>query len=78
MRLPAPNASLLTARRAPLVTVSGSTAELAPTIAAPAPETLSFPLSWVLEHASAPIKYRAITDVVGRANAGLGDIEWLP
>jgi len=78
MRLPAPNASLLTARRAPLVTVPGSTAELAPTIPAPAPETLSFPLSWLLEHAAAPIKYRAITEVAGRANAGLGDVDWLP
>lgn len=31
--------------------------------AAPAPAPVRFPLSWLLEHAAAPIQYRAITEV---------------
>ncbi|HEY4733732.1 MAG TPA: hypothetical protein VIH53_04205 [Gemmatimonadaceae bacterium] len=40
-------------------------------------ETLSFPLSWLLEYASAPIKYRALKEF-GRGEAALPDFEWLP
>ncbi|MFM8566164.1 MAG: hypothetical protein ACKOCV_00490, partial [Gemmatimonadota bacterium] len=29
----------------------------------PPPEPVSFPLGWLLDHASAPIQYRAIIDV---------------
>src|SRR4029079_17830956 len=77
MRLPALDASLLFGRRAPLVTVPSSTAELAPTTPTATPEQLSFPLSWLLEHASAPIKYRALTEVAGQ-NVAPTDISWLP
>ena len=37
---------------------------LAPTHAAPPPNPVTFPISWILAHASAPIQYRAIVDVV--------------
>src|SRR4051812_15566187 len=77
MRLPALHASLLFGRRAPFVTVPSSTAELAPMTPAATPEQLSFPLSWLLEHAAAPIKYRALTEVAGQ-NVAPTDISWLP
>ncbi|HMI55897.1 MAG TPA: hypothetical protein VK494_06910 [Gemmatimonadaceae bacterium] len=51
---------------------------VAPTFTAVAPEQLSFPLSWLLEHASAPIKYRAMTDVARTTDVAAGDIDWLP
>jgi hypothetical protein len=60
------------------VTVPSSTAELAPIIPTPAPEQLSFPLSWLLEHAAAPIKYRALTEVARAADAPATGIDWLP
>jgi hypothetical protein len=40
-------------------------------------ESLSFPLSWLLEYASAPIKYRALKEF-GASDASLPDFEWLP
>lgn len=61
------------------MTIPSSTAELAPTTATPAPEQLGFPLSWLLEHASAPLKYRALTEVARPADvASLPEISWLP
>jgi hypothetical protein len=44
------------------------TATTVPTPTTPEPAAVRFPLSWLLEHASAPIQYRAITEV-----ARLGD-----
>ncbi|MFL5470223.1 MAG: hypothetical protein ACJ8AE_10545, partial [Gemmatimonadaceae bacterium] len=60
------------------MTLPSSTAELAPTIQAPAPEQLTFPLSWLLDHASAPIKYRALTEVARPADAPATGVDWLP
>ena len=37
---------------------------LVPTHAAPPPTPVTFPISWILAHASAPIQYRAISDIV--------------
>ena len=66
-------------RRAPLVTIPSSTADLAPTTPTAEPERLGFALDWFLEHASAPLKYRALTEVVRAADvSGLPDISWLP
>ncbi|HEV7839067.1 MAG TPA: hypothetical protein VGO75_13440 [Gemmatimonadaceae bacterium] len=52
--------------------------ELTPTISTPAPEPLTFPLSWLLEHASAPIKYRAMTEVAQLTEPAPRDVDWLP
>jgi hypothetical protein len=61
------------------VTAPSTSPEIvAPTFTAVAPEQLSFPLSWLLEHASAPIKYRAMTDVARTTDVAAGDIDWLP
>jgi hypothetical protein len=43
-----------------------------------APEPISFPLSWLLEHASPPIKYRAMTEVARTADPASPDFDWLP
>src|SRR5215210_7615117 len=42
------------------------------------PEPLSFPLGWLLEHASAPIKYRALTEIAKSADVAAMDLSWLP
>jgi len=46
---------------------SGPTAPPQPSVAAPHPSPalppITFPITWLLDHAAAPIKYRAITDV---------------
>jgi len=60
------------------VTAPGTAAELPPTIATPAPESLSFPVSWLLEHASAPIRYRAMTEVARLSEPGPREVDWLP
>jgi hypothetical protein len=61
------------------VTIPSSTADLAPTTPTAEPEQLPFPLEWFLEHASAPLRYRALTEVVRAADvSGLPDISWLP
>ena len=39
------------------------TPNVASPLGPPAPEPLDFPLSWLLEHASAPVQYRATVDV---------------
>ncbi|MFL5465113.1 MAG: hypothetical protein ACJ791_11395 [Gemmatimonadaceae bacterium] len=51
---------------------------VAPTIPGPAPEQLSFPLSWLLEHASPPIKYRAMAEVARPADRPPYGLESLP
>jgi hypothetical protein len=60
-----------------LVTAPGTAAELPPTILSPAPEPLTFPVSWVVEHAAAPIKYRAMSDVA-RLSDSAREVDWLP
>ena len=60
-----------------LVTAPGTAAELPPTIPSPAPEPLTFPVSWVVEHAAAPIKYRALSDVA-RLSESAREVDWLP
>jgi hypothetical protein len=49
----------------------------APPSAPPEPSSVSFPLGWLLEHAAAPIKYRALTEV---ANLGseTAKASWIP
>jgi hypothetical protein len=60
------------------VTVPGTAADLSPTIQTTAPEPLTFPLSWVLEHASGPIRYRALTEVARLPDVPAREIDWLP
>ena len=43
----------------------------------PAPEPLTFPLSWLVEHASGPIKYRAMTEVARLSDPSRRDLDWL-
>jgi hypothetical protein len=76
MRLPPSKAC--PPHRAPFVTAPGTAAELSPTITTPAPETLTFPVSWLLEHASAPIRYRSLIEVARLSDARPSDIDWLP
>ena len=45
---------------------------------APLAESLTFPLSWLLEHAAAPIKYRAATEVAQAVSPSSPDLNWLP
>src|ERR1700694_613233 len=77
MSLPASKACAPT-YRAPFVTAPGTAAELSPTITTPSPEPLSFPVSWLLEHASAPIRYRAMTEVARLSDPGPREVDWLP
>jgi hypothetical protein len=60
------------------VTVPGTTPELASPITPPSAEPLFFPLSWLKEHASEPIKYRAITEVAQTASRSAPDVAALP
>ena len=78
MRLPATAKAWLLPRRAPLVTAPSTSAELVPQTSVTPSESLSFPLSWLLEHASAPIKYRAMTEVGTIAQPTSREVDWLP
>jgi hypothetical protein len=60
------------------VTAPGTAAELPPTITILAPEPLSFPVSWLLEHASAPIRYRTLTEIARLSDPGPREVDWLP
>ena len=60
------------------MTAPSTSTELVPQTIAPVPESLSFPLSWLLEHASAPIKYRAITEIARTADPTSPEVDWLP
>jgi hypothetical protein len=60
------------------VTAPSTSTELALPTSTPAPESLSFPLSWLLEHASGPIKYRAITEIARTAEPTSPEVDWLP
>ena len=52
--------------------------ELVAPISDQVPETLTFPLSWLMEHASAPIKYRALTEIARTVEPTSPDLDWLP
>ena len=60
------------------MTVPSTSPELVTPTSAPVAESLSFPLSWLLEHASAPIKYRAVTEIACTAEPSSPDVSWLP
>ncbi|HJP87238.1 MAG TPA: hypothetical protein VJ852_14700 [Gemmatimonadaceae bacterium] len=60
------------------MTVPSTTPELASPITAAPAEPLFFPLSWLLEHASEPLKYRAITEVAQAASPSAAEIAALP
>jgi hypothetical protein len=60
------------------VTVPGTAAEFPPTTSTPAPEQLAFPVSWLVEHGSAPIQYRSLADVARIPEVSSRDIDWLP
>jgi hypothetical protein len=60
------------------VTAPGTAAEFPPTLPTPVPEQLAFPVSWLVEHGSGPIQYRALADVARIPEVGSRDIDWLP
>jgi len=60
------------------VTAPSAAAESISSITTPVAEPLSFPLSWLLEHAAAPIKYRAMADVARIAEPSPRSLDWLP
>ena len=71
MTLPSPSSS--TSAAAPAASTSIAAALPAPVLLAPQPppSPVRFPLDWLLAHAAAPIRYRAMTEVarVGTADA---------
>lgn len=48
-----------------------------PSTAPPEPSSVSFPLGWLLDHAAAPIKYRALLQVADLKNEAAG-ASWIP
>jgi hypothetical protein len=46
-------------------------------MAPPEPSSVSFPLGWLLDHAAAPIKYRALTEVADLKTEAAG-ASWIP
>jgi hypothetical protein len=60
------------------VTAPSAAAESISSITTPVAEPLSFPLSWLLEHAAAPIKYRAMADVARITDPSPRSLDWLP
>jgi hypothetical protein len=60
------------------VTTPGTSPELVPLTPTVVTESISFPLSFLLEHGSAPLRYRAITEVGGVVGAASPDVDWLP
>jgi hypothetical protein len=60
------------------LTAPSAAAESIPSITTPVPEQLTFPLSWLLEHASGPIKYRAMAEVARITNPSPRSLDWLP
>ena len=60
------------------MTVPSTTPELASPITAAPTEPLFFPLSWLNEHASEPIKYRAATEVAQTSSPSSPELSALP
>lgn len=60
------------------MTAPSTSPELVPQTTATIPESLSFPLSWLLEHASGPLKYRALTEIARTAYPTSPEVYWLP
>lgn len=60
------------------MTVPGTTPELASPLPVSPAEPLFFPLSWLTEHASEPVKYRAITEVAQTASPAAPELLALP
>ncbi|HEX6626860.1 MAG TPA: hypothetical protein VF105_02795 [Gemmatimonadaceae bacterium] len=60
------------------MTVPSTTPELASPITPPPAEPLFFPQSWLIEHASEPLKYRAITEVAQSASPSAPELAALP
>jgi hypothetical protein len=65
-------------RRAPPVTAPGTAAEQPPTTSTSAPEPLTFPVRWLLEHASPPLQYRSLSQVARPSELSSRDYDWLP
>jgi len=60
------------------VTVPSSAADTTLTPPAPTGESMTFPLGWILDNASGPVKYRAATEVARLPEAALRSINFLP
>lgn len=60
------------------MTVPSTTPELASPLPVSPAEPLFFPMSWLTEHASEPLKYRAITEVAQTASPSSSEISALP
>lgn len=60
------------------MTAPSTTPELASPTTPPPAEPLSFPLSWLNEHASGPLKYRASTEIAQTGTASSPDVAPLP
>src|SRR5687768_17507384 len=65
-------------RRAPIVTLPSSAAEI---ILPPPPgagESITYPMGWVLENASGPVKYRSATEIARLSDTSARQLEFLP
>ncbi|MEO7822947.1 MAG: hypothetical protein ABIS15_05015 [Gemmatimonadaceae bacterium] len=60
------------------MTAPSAAAEPISSISAPAAEPISFPLTWLLEHAAAPIKYRSMVEVARITDPSPRTVDWLP
>ncbi len=60
------------------MTAPRSAAEPILTPQVPVGEPLTFPLGWVLDNASPPIKYRAATEVARLPEEVVAEMAWLP
>lgn len=41
-------------------------------------ETITFPLGWLLDNASGPVKYRSATEVARLSDSSIRELDWLP
>lgn len=60
------------------MTVPSSAADISPASPAAPGETMSFPLGWILDNASGPIKYRSAGEVARLSDSTMQELEWLP
>lgn len=60
------------------MTVPSSAAELNLTPPPGPGETITFPLGWLLDNASGPVKYRSAAEVARVSDSTLREMEWLP